>query len=129
MLLGTLGLRTRTLTALNIENIELMGGTMWVREKGCQHRSIGLPLSLCKMIQKYLQPQSSFHLNDNDVDILIIQSILGHASPRSTEPYIHPSHDRIRNALEKLPGIQFVKKLIRNGELDLKFQRSYKPKR
>jgi integrase/recombinase XerC len=57
MLLGTLGLRTRTLTALNIENIELMGGTMWVREKGCQHRSIVLPLSLCKMIQKYLQPQ------------------------------------------------------------------------
>jgi integrase len=78
-----------------------------------------------------IQPdrKSSFHSNDNDADILIIQSILGHASPRSTEPYIHPSHDRIRNALEKLPGIQFVKELIRNGELDLKFQKSYKPKR
>ncbi len=69
------------------------------------------------------------HLNDNDVDILIIQSILGHASTRSTEPYIHPSADRIRNALEKLPGIQFVKELIRNGELDLRFQKAYKPKR
>ncbi len=51
-----------------------------------------------------------------------------------------PSHDRIRNALEKLPGIQFVKELIRKGELDLRFQsgrrssyggvgKVYKPKR
>ena len=36
------------------------------------------------------------HLNDNEVDILVIQSILGHLSARSTEPYIHPSFDRIR---------------------------------
>ena len=56
------------------------------------------------------------------------------------EPYIHPSADRIRKALEKLPGIQFVKELIRKGELNLRFQSSrrsryggvgkaYKPKR
>jgi site-specific recombinase XerD len=57
MLLGTLGLRTSTLTALNIEDIELMCGTMWVKEKGRQHRSIVLPHSLCKMIHKYLQPR------------------------------------------------------------------------
>ena len=62
------------------------------------------------------------HLNDKDVDILIIQSILGHATSRSTEPYIHPSHDRIRKALEKLPGVKFVKELIRKGELNLRFQ-------
>jgi len=76
-----------------------------------------------------LRHSMASHLNDNNVDILIIQSILGHASTRSTEPYIHPSADRIRNALEKLPGIQFVKELIRNGELDLRFQKAYKPKR
>ena len=57
-----------------------------------------------------------------------------------TEPYIHPSADRIRKALEKLPGIQFVKELIRKGELNLRFQpsrrsryggvgKAYKPKR
>lgn len=57
MVLGTLGLRTSTLIALNIEDIELMCGTMWVREKGRLHRSMVLPHSLCKMIQKYLQPQ------------------------------------------------------------------------
>ncbi len=62
------------------------------------------------------------HLNDKDVDILIIQSVLGHATSRSTEPYIHPSHDRVRKALEKLPGVKYVKELIRKGELDLRFQ-------
>jgi len=69
------------------------------------------------------------HLNDKDVDILIIQSILGHSSTRSTEPYIHPSHDSIRKAMEKLPSVKFVKELIRKGELNLRFQKSFKPKR
>jgi site-specific recombinase XerD len=64
------------------------------------------------------------HLNDKEVDILVIQSILGHASTRSTEPYIHPSYDRIRKALEKLPGIKYVKELIRKGVLNLNFQSS-----
>jgi site-specific recombinase XerD len=45
-----------------------------------------------------LRHSMASHLNDNDVDILIIQSILGHSSTRSTEPYIHPSHDRIKTA-------------------------------
>ena len=62
------------------------------------------------------------HLNDNNVDILIIQSLLGHSSPRSTEPYIHPSLENIRQAMEKLPGVIYMKKLIKQGLLDLKFQ-------
>ena len=57
MLLGTLGLRTGTLTALNIEDIDITCGTVWVREKGRQHRSMVLPHSLCKIIRKYLQLQ------------------------------------------------------------------------
>jgi len=68
------------------------------------------------------------HLNDNNVDILVIQSILGHASTRSTEPYIHPSMERIRKAMEKLPGVKFVKELIRKGEIDLRFQKPFGPK-
>lgn len=39
------------------------------------------------------------HLNDKDVDILVIQSLLGHASTKSTEPYIHPSMEKIRQAM------------------------------
>lgn len=76
-----------------------------------------------------LRHSMASHLNDNDVDILIIQSILGHSSTRSTEPYIHPSHDRIRKAMEKLPGVIFVKELIRKGKLNLRFQKAFRPKR
>lgn len=76
-----------------------------------------------------LRHSMASHLNDKDVDILIIQSILGHLSTHSTEPYIHPSHDRIRKAMEKLPSIKYVKELIRKGELNLCFQKSFRPKR
>jgi site-specific recombinase XerD len=80
------------------------------------------------------------HLNDKDVDVLVIQSILGHSSPRSTEPYIHPSQERIRRAFEKLPSIIYVKELIKTGILNLRFQpgrrsgpvgarKAYRPKR
>jgi len=76
-----------------------------------------------------LRHSMASHLNDKDVDILVIQSILGHSSTRSTEPYIHPSADRIRKAMEKLPGIKFVKELLRKGELNLSFQKPFRPKR
>jgi hypothetical protein len=66
---------------------------------------------------------------NQDVDILIIQSILGHLTSRSTEPYIHPSHERIRKAMEKLPSVKFVKELIRKGELNLRFQKPFRPKK
>ena len=76
-----------------------------------------------------LRHSMASHLNDKDVDILVIQSILGHSSTRSTEPYIHPSADRIRQAMEKLPGVKFVKELLRKGELNLRFQKPFRPKR
>ena len=63
------------------------------------------------------------HLNDSDVDILVIQSLLGHSSSKSTEPYIHPSLEKIRQALEKLPGVIYMKKLLKQGILNLKFQK------
>ena len=76
-----------------------------------------------------LRHSMASQLNDKDVDILVIQSILGHLSARSTEPYIHPSQDRIRNAMDKLPGVKFVKELIRKGELNLRFQKPFRTKR
>jgi site-specific recombinase XerD len=66
------------------------------------------------------------HLNDNDVDMLVIQSLMGHASSRSTEPYIHPSFKRIKEAMEKLPGVIFMNKLIKEQGLPFSFQRRYR---
>jgi site-specific recombinase XerD len=57
MLLGTLGLRTSTLIALNIEDIDLSCGLVWLREKGQRQRNLVVPHSLCKIINKYLQLQ------------------------------------------------------------------------
>ena len=57
MLLGTLGLRTSTLTALNIEDIDLTCGLLWIWEKGRRHRSMVLPHCLCKIIRNYLRHQ------------------------------------------------------------------------
>ncbi len=58
MLLGMLGLRTSTLIAINIEDIDLTCGLIWIREKGRQQRNLILPHSLCKIIHKYLQLHS-----------------------------------------------------------------------
>lgn len=57
MRLGMLGLRTSTLIALNIEDIDVRCGLVWIREKGQRQRNLVLPHSLCKIIQKYLQLQ------------------------------------------------------------------------
>ncbi|MCP4052619.1 MAG: tyrosine-type recombinase/integrase, partial [Mesoflavibacter sp.] len=66
------------------------------------------------------------HLNDENVDILVIQSLLGHSTPRSTEPYIHPSFDNIREAMERLPSVLFMKELVESGALQLDFQPEYR---
>jgi len=55
LMLGTLGLRTSTLIAINIEDIDLTCGLIWIREKGRQQRNLVLPHTLCKIIHKYLQ--------------------------------------------------------------------------
>ena len=62
------------------------------------------------------------HLNDKEVDMLVIQSLMGHASSRSTEPYIHPSMQRVRQAMEKLPGVIFMNKLMNKGGAVCSFQ-------
>jgi site-specific recombinase XerD len=64
------------------------------------------------------------HLNDEDVDILVLQKILGHTTPRSTEIYIHPSEKKVREALEKLPSVIYVNELVESGAI--RFQKTYK---
>jgi len=64
------------------------------------------------------------HLNDEDVDILVIQDLLGHATPRTTaDYYIHPSEKKVREALEKLPGVVYMNQLVQSGLLN--FQTPY----
>ncbi|MDO9567271.1 MAG: tyrosine-type recombinase/integrase [Candidatus Desulfaltia sp.] len=57
MLLGMLGLRTSTLISINIEDIDLTCGLVWIREKGRRRRNLIMPQSLCNIIHNYLQLQ------------------------------------------------------------------------
>jgi site-specific recombinase XerD len=69
------------------------------------------------------------HLNDQGVDILVIQSLLGHSSPRSTQVYIHPAEQRVRCALDNLPGVKIVSRLVSSGKLKLTFQAPFRSSR
>lgn len=69
------------------------------------------------------------HLNDQEIDILVIQSLLGHSSPRSTQIYIHPSEQNVRRALDSLPGVKLVSRLISSGKLKLTFQTPFRSRR
>lgn len=66
------------------------------------------------------------HLNDKNVEMLVIQSLMGHATSRSTEPYIHPSHEKIREAMERLPGVIFMNRLIMEEGFKVSFQKKYR---
>ena len=54
---------------------------------------------LFKVACHSLRHSFASHLNDKDVDILVIKSLMGHASTRSTEPYIHPSLDKVKSTM------------------------------
>ncbi len=92
MLLGTLGLRTRTLTALNVEDIDLTCGLLWLREKGRRQRSMLLPHCLCKIIQNYL------HLQHHKKGPLLISKRKKRISPRTLQDIFRtadrPTRDR-----------------------------------
>ena len=69
------------------------------------------------------------HLNDQGVEIIVLQSLLGHSTPRSTQIYIHPSIQKVKDALEKLPAVIYMNQLVQTGAMILKFQSKarYKP--
>ena len=89
MLLGTLGLRTSTLIALNIEDIDLTCGLLWVREKGQRQRNLVVPHSLCKIIRKYLQ------LHKSNKGPLLISKRKKRISPRTLQDIFRQAADRL----------------------------------
>jgi integrase/recombinase XerC len=55
LLLGFLGIRTSALIGINIENVDLVSGLLWVYEKGRRHHTLILPHCVCKIVEKYLR--------------------------------------------------------------------------
>jgi len=89
MLLGMLGLRTSTLIAINIEDIDLTCGLIWIREKGRRQRNLILPHSLCKIIHKYLQ------LQRHKKGPLLISKRKKRISPRTLQDIFRTAADQI----------------------------------
>jgi integrase/recombinase XerC len=54
MLLGMLGLRTSSLVSLNVQDVDLTCGLIWIHEKGRRRRTLLMPYVLCELMQKYL---------------------------------------------------------------------------
>lgn len=117
----------------NFKNSELTGA-LFISKKGNRLAIRTMEDNMKKLVDRVglevhfrvtchtLRHTFASHLNDNGEDILVIQSLLGHASPRSTQIYIHPSAERVRQALEKLPGVMYLKELAEAGVLNLNFQ-------
>jgi len=61
MLLGTLGLRTTTLRMIDVNDVDLHCGLLWVHEKGRRQRSLILPQPLCEIIHRYLKDPGRKH--------------------------------------------------------------------
>lgn len=91
-------------------------------------RSDGYPNTKFNVTCHTLRHSFATHLNEKGVDILVLQSLLGHSNPRSTHIYIHATEEKIREALERLPAVQFMNQLIASGKLKLKFQPDYQKK-
>ena len=89
MLLGTLGLRTATLTALNIEHIDLTCGLLWVTEKGRRHRSMVVPHCICKLIGDYLK------LRRRKKGPLLISKRKKRISPRTLQNIFRSAADQL----------------------------------
>jgi len=53
MMLGLLGLRTGTIISMNIQDLDIVSGLAWVKEKGFIQRTIVLPKVICVTLQKY----------------------------------------------------------------------------
>jgi integrase/recombinase XerC len=55
MILGLLGLRLRSVISIDIEDLDIAAGLLWVKEKGRKERLIILPGILCDVLEKYLR--------------------------------------------------------------------------
>ena len=54
MLLGMLGLRISSLVALDIKDVDVTCGLIWISEKGRRRRTLLMPCVMCELMQKYL---------------------------------------------------------------------------
>lgn len=55
MLFGLLGLRLRSVISINVEDIDIAAGLLWVKEKGRKERPVIIPGALCHILIRYFK--------------------------------------------------------------------------
>ena len=121
MLLGTLGLRTTTLRMIEVNDVDIRCGLMWVREKGRRQRNMILAQPLCEIIEKYLK-----HLERKQGPLLIskrgkrisqraLQDIFRKAADKTgIQKTLHPRLFRHTAAthLNRVAGIEITQHIL-----------------
>ena len=121
MLLGTLGLRTTTLRMIEVIDVDIRYGLLWVREKGRRQRNMILAQPLCEIIEKYLK-----HLKRKQGPLLIskrgkrisqraLQDIFRKAADKTgIQKTLHPRLFRHTAAthLNRVAGIEITQHIL-----------------
>ena len=61
LLLGLIGIRTGAIIALNVQDIDLVSGLAWIKEKGLRKRIVVLPETISILFYKYLEQMGRSH--------------------------------------------------------------------
>ena len=61
MILGLTGLRVASVVGLNLEDVDLRSGVMWVNEKGGRKRPLIIPGILCRTLGRFMGLRNAHH--------------------------------------------------------------------
>jgi integrase/recombinase XerC len=79
MILGIMGLRLKSILSINVEDIDLESGLIWIMEKGRKERFVIMPGILCHVLFKYLKA------HDKNEGALFVSKRKKRISPRTVQ--------------------------------------------
>lgn len=80
------------------------------------------PFSMDKVVPHTLRHAFASHAIDGGGDVLVLKTILGHASIKTTELYLHPSPEVLRNAVNNHVASDILYELIKSKKVRLRMQ-------
>lgn len=78
------------------------------------------PFSIKKVTPHSLRHAFATHAMEGEQDIFVLKSIMGHASTKSTEIYLHPSMRTLKKAVNDHIASEILEELIMNNKVPLK---------
>jgi len=78
------------------------------------------PFSIKKVTPHSLRHAFATHAIEGEQDIFVLKSIMGHASSKSTEIYLHPSMRTLKKAVNDHIASKILEELIMNNKMPLR---------